>query len=90
MSRVLINSSLVFSHFQAFPKRRYAKVLIDTDCYIGNKLIKLKPHFLYSKTGVCRGIHTFPIFAPKHRLWVLVRTAKRFLRVLRILCFELK
>ena len=30
---------------------------------------------LYSKAGVCRGIPIFLIFAPKHRLWVLVRTA---------------
>ena len=30
---------------------------------------------LYSKTGVCRGIPIFLIFAPKHRLWVFVRTA---------------
>ena len=32
---------------------------------------------VYSKTGVCRGIH---IFALKHTLWVLVRTtlARRF------------
>ena len=30
---------------------------------------------LYSKTGVCRGIPIFLIFAPKHRLWVLIRTA---------------
>ena len=30
---------------------------------------------LYSKTGVCRGIPIFLIFTPKHRLWVLVRTA---------------
>ena len=28
-----------------------------------------------SKTELCRGIPTFRIFAPKHRLWVLVRTA---------------
>ena len=35
------------------------------------------PHtpLLYSKTGVIRGIHIFLIFDPKHRLWVLVRTA---------------
>ena len=26
------------------------------------------------KTAVCRGIPIFLIFAPKHRLWVLVRT----------------
>ena len=30
---------------------------------------------LFSKTGVWRGIPIFLIFAPKHRLWVLVRTA---------------
>ena len=30
---------------------------------------------LYSKTGVHRGIHYFLIFALKHILWVLVRTA---------------
>ena len=30
---------------------------------------------LYSKTGVSRGIPIFLIFALKHRLWVLVRTA---------------
>ena len=30
---------------------------------------------LYSKTVVYRGIHYFLIFALKHRLWVLVRTA---------------
>ena len=38
---------------------------------------------LYSKTGVYRSIHYFLIFALKHILWVLVRTAslRRFLRV---------
>ena len=30
---------------------------------------------LYSKTWVCRGMPIFLIFAPKYRLWVLVRTA---------------
>ena len=30
---------------------------------------------LYSKTGVYRGIHNFLIIAPKHSLWVFVRTA---------------
>ena len=32
----------------------------------------LTPHFLYSKTGVYRGIHYFLIFALNYRLWVLV------------------
>ena len=42
-----------------------------------------KTHFYLSKTGVCRGASIFLIFAPKHRLWVLVRTAssRRFERV---------
>ena len=36
----------------------------------------LTPHFYnYNKIGVYRGIHNFLIFALKHRLWVLVRTA---------------
>ena len=37
-------------------------------------LTPLNPH-LYSKTGVYRSIHYFSYFCPKHRLWVLVRTA---------------
>ena len=38
---------------------------------------------LYSKTGVYRGMNYFLIFALKHILWVLVRTAsmRRFYRV---------
>ena len=38
----------------------------------------LEPHFYIDKLGyarVCRGIPIFLIFAPKRRLWVLVRTA---------------
>ena len=38
----------------------------------------IPPHTpdLYNKTGVCSlGIPTFFNFGPKHRLWVLVRTA---------------
>ena len=34
-----------------------------------------KTPLLYSETGVCSGIPIFLIFAPKQRLWVLVRTA---------------
>ena len=43
----------------------------------------LTTHFYYSKIGVYRGKHYFLIFALKHRLWVLVRTASlgRFSRV---------
>ena len=35
----------------------------------------LTPHFYIVKLGFTRVIHYFLIFAPKHRLWVLVRTA---------------
>ena len=37
----------------------------------------IPPHtpLLYRKTVECRGIPIFLSFAPKHRLWVLVRTA---------------
>ena len=42
----------------------------------------LKPHFIYSKIGVYRGIHYFSYFCSK-TLWILVRTAssRRFSRV---------
>ena len=37
----------------------------------------ISPHtpLLCRKTGECRGVPIFLSFAPKHRLWVLVRTA---------------
>ena len=41
---------------------------------------------IYSKTGIRRGIPFFLIFSPKHRLWVLVRTAS----CTHNLCFEQK
>ena len=37
--------------------------------------IPLEPHFYIVKLGVYMDVHFFLIFAPKHRLWVLVRTA---------------
>ena len=43
-----------------------------------SKVYLSKPHFYTEKmgfAGVCRGIPIFLIFAPKHRLWELVRTA---------------
>ena len=47
---------------------------------------------IYSKTGVNRGKHYFLIFALKHRLWVLVRTAftEAVLTCTHNLCFEHK
>ena len=47
----------------------------------------LNPTLFYSKTGVCRGIPISLSFAPKHRLWVLVRTV---LTCTHNLCFEQK
>ena len=57
---------------------------VDTKCIIdqtpfvlhaSGKHVPKKPHLHIEKTGVCRGIHNFLIFDPKHTLWVLVRTA---------------
>ena len=58
-----------------------ASVLITKTCLY--YFDPLKPHFNNRKTGVHRVYIIFLIFAPKHRLWVLVRTAspKRFKRV---------
>ena len=39
------------------------------------KSIPLEPHFYIVKLGVYMGVPIFHIFAPKHRLCVLVRTA---------------
>ena len=58
--------------------RRGKKWQRETVKHQENMSIKyIPPHtpILYRKIGVCRGIPIFLIFAPKHRLWVLVRTA---------------
>ena len=62
------------------------------------KCIPTHTPLLYSKTGVYRGIPIFLVFAPKHRLWVLVRTASEAVLMCREavlmcthdLCFEQK
>ena len=57
--------------------------------YMSMKSIPPHTPLLYSKTGVYRGIPIFLIFAPKHRLWVLVRTASEaVLTSTHNLCFE--
>ena len=48
----------------------------------------LTPHFYIVTIGVYRGIHYFLLFALKHRVWVLVRTAS--LRVPTIYVLEQK
>ena len=48
----------------------------NTENHQENMSVKCIPPntpLLCSKTGVCRGIPIFLIFAPKHRMWVLVR-----------------
>ena len=47
----------------------------------------LEPHFYIEKTGVCRGLPIFLIFAPKHRLWVLVSLGEAVLTCTYNLCF---
>ena len=56
----------------------YLGIVIRYVDHQDNMSMLLMPHctsILYSNTGVYRGIHFFLIFASKHRLWVLVRTA---------------
>ena len=43
---------------------------------------------IHSKIGVCRGKSIFLIFAPKYRLWVLVRTASARRTCTHTICFE--
>ena len=38
-------------------------------------IYSLKPNFYIAKNGVCRSVPIFRIFDPKHRLWVLIKTA---------------
>ena len=40
-------------------------------------LTPLRPHFLYSKTGVYRGIHYFSYFCLKHWLWNSLEPPRR-------------
>ena len=57
---------------------RICRLITKTCLYICDPL---KPHFLYSKTGVYRGIHYFPYFCSKTEA-VLTSTYS--------LCFEQK
>ena len=43
------------------------------------KVYPLEPHFYLEKLGFAGVYLFFLIFAPKHRLWLLVRTASLFL-----------
>ena len=57
---------------------KYHILLFSLPYHQQNMSVKYKPPHtppLYRKSGVSRGISIFLIFAPKHRLWVLVRTA---------------
>ena len=70
--------SLMRTHKWIYMYINYRVVSSDGTIHQENMSVQCTPpHFplLYSKTGVCRGIPIFLIFAPKHRLWVLVRTA---------------
>ena len=59
-----VNVSL---HFIVFSRRHQENMSVQC--------IPPQTPLLCSKTGVCNGIPIFLNFAPKHRLWVLVRTA---------------
>ena len=63
--------------YSGLDKRKFKELLhghcITIRCLCN--VYPLIPHFYIAKTGVCRGLPIFLIFAPKHRLLVLVRTA---------------
>ena len=73
--------------YTAYCVRSYCRACSQNFQYTSGKHVRVmytpRTPLLYSKTGVFRGIPIFLIFAPKHRLWVLVRTAsaRRFKRV---------
>ena len=58
----------------AFEPRRPILLIIIAPFKSSRKQVRVMKTPLYSKTGVYRGIHYCLIFAPKHRLWVLVPT----------------
>ena len=73
--------------FKIFPAEARTKRSAITvgECCVSRKQVMYTPlyPFLYSKTGLYRGIYVFLNSYQKHRLWVLVRTAspRWFLRV---------
>ena len=56
------------------PRRRGGSNVYPQSMFCA-KVYPLEPHFYIEQNGGCRGLPIFLIFAPKHRLWVLVRTA---------------
>ena len=69
-------------------KQRLASLLITKTCLY--TIDHLKPEFYIVKLGFTGVYIIVFISAKKHRLWVLVRTARRFLTSTRNLCFERK
>ena len=61
-------------HFFECFKRVHSGKATSSRKHVRVMYTPLNPAF-NSKTGVCRSIPIFLIFAPKHRLWVLFRTA---------------
>ena len=71
-TRVLIRSCPTQNAVFPLPQYTWLRnIRITCPC----DLYPLTPHFYIAKLGVYRGKHYFLIFALKHRLWVLVRTA---------------
>ena len=70
-----------FTVIHHFDLNRFPNAIVSTSqtLYIRKtcprNVYPLQPPLLYSKTGVCKGILIFLIFAPKERFRVLVRTA---------------
>ena len=52
---------------------------VHQEKHVREMFTPVNPTFIYiEKTGICRGVPIFLIFASKHILWVLVRTASMF------------
>ena len=74
-----------FCLFKLFIKRKQSSLwlvcsllLNASKCHQQNMSVKCIPSYtllLYSKTGVYSGIPILLIVGPKHRFWVLIRTA---------------
>ena len=79
-------SGLMISHGKLWQGFITSPFLITSGKHVRVMYTPLNPT-LYSKTGVCRGIPIFLIFAQKHRLWVL---AEAVLTCIHNLCFEQK
>ena len=83
IDRNLVNSSYHIA-FLRLIVRTVSFIRLTCPCNVH----PLSPHFYIVKLGFTGVYIFFLIFALKHRVWVLVRTARRFLTCTHNLCFS--